>query len=395
MEISPTIKENEKSTSEPVNGLIFTLAHFTHDFYTGMLAPLLPSLITKLSLLNSQAGLLTIFLQWPSLLQPVIGKVADKKDLKFCITLGPAFTGLFMSLIGIVPNYFTLALTLILAGISSAAFHSIGPAILGRRSGGSIGKNLGFWMVAGEVGFMVGPIAAVSLVSLYSLKSTPWLMLIGLGMTVLFHFYFRKFDSEIPPAQTKAQMQDNLKELLPVFIPLMGMIVARAFLRASSETFLPVYLTQRGASIWLAGAGVTILMGSGALGSLTGGALHDRFGIKPILLASVITSSIFTVLLTLTSGFAQIVVIILLGFSSMLFLPVALVYVQNKFPQNRSFVGGLYQAGMFLSQSAAAVIFGAMLDRIGAQSAYLYTAGICLISIPCILALPKQNNLEN
>ena len=250
-------------------------------------------------------------------------------------------------------------------------------------------------MVAGEVGFMVGPIAAVSLVSLYSLKSTPWLMLIGLGMTVLFHFYFRKFDSEIPPAQTKAQMQDNLKELLPVFIPLMGMIVARAFLRASSETFLPVYLTQRGASIWLAGAGVTILMGSGALGSLTGGALHDRFGIKPILLASVITSSIFTVLLTLTSGFAQIVVIILLGFSSMLFLPVALVYVQKKFPQNRSFVGGLYQAGMFLSQSAAAVIFGAMLDRIGAQSAYLYTAGICLISIPCILALPKQNNLEN
>ena len=244
-----TIKEKENVKSKPVNVVIFTLAHFTHDFYAGMLAPLLPSLIEKLSLLNAQAGLLTVFLQWPSLLQPVIGKVADKKDLKFWIIIGPAVTGFFMSLIGVAPSYFVLILFLLMAGISSAGFHAIGPALLGRRSGEHIGKNLGFWMVAGELGFMVGPITAVSLVSLYSLNRTPWLMFAGLGMTVIFHLYFKGFDSQIPPAQTKAQNKENLKELFLVFIPLTGMIIARAFLRASSETFLPVFLTERGASL--------------------------------------------------------------------------------------------------------------------------------------------------
>ena len=389
MEYSAALKEKEKSTSKPVNVIVFTLAHFTHDFYAGMLAPLLPALIEKLSLLNTQAGFLVVFLQWPSLLQPLIGRVADKKDLKFWITAGPAVTGFFMSLLGIAPDYITLAFFLILAGISSAGFHAIGPALLGRRSGHHIGKNLAFWMVAGEVGFMAGPIAAVSLVSLYSLNRTPWLMLIGLGMSVVFHLYFQRFDSEMPSSKDGTNKTTDLKSLLLVFIPLAGMILARAFLRAGSETFLPVYLTQRGASLWLAGAGVTILMGAGAAGSLSGGALQSRIGIKPLLLTSVVASAIFTVLLTLTSGVAQLLVIILLGFSSMLFLPVALVYVQNKFPQNRSFVSGLYQASMFLSQSAAAIIFGRMLDTIGSQSAYLITAGICLISIPCILALPR------
>ena len=55
MELTTTNKEYKKSESKPVNVMMFTLAHFTHDFYAGMLAPLLPSLIEEI-----------IFIEFPS-----------------------------------------------------------------------------------------------------------------------------------------------------------------------------------------------------------------------------------------------------------------------------------------------------------------------------------------
>jgi hypothetical protein len=48
-------------------------AHFVHDLYSSFLAPLLPVLIESLSLTKTAAGLLSVFYQWPSLLQPLIG----------------------------------------------------------------------------------------------------------------------------------------------------------------------------------------------------------------------------------------------------------------------------------------------------------------------------------
>ena len=48
----------------------FAVGHAIHDTYTGFLPPLLPVLISKLALSKTEAGLLTAFMQSPSILQP-------------------------------------------------------------------------------------------------------------------------------------------------------------------------------------------------------------------------------------------------------------------------------------------------------------------------------------
>ncbi len=45
-------------------------AHLVHDLYPAFLAPLLPVLIENLSLTKTAAGLLSVFYQFPSLIQP-------------------------------------------------------------------------------------------------------------------------------------------------------------------------------------------------------------------------------------------------------------------------------------------------------------------------------------
>ena len=63
-------------------------AHAVHDTYTAFLSPLLPLLIENLALTKAAAGLLTVFAQGPSLLQPFIGHLADRVDLRLLVVLG-------------------------------------------------------------------------------------------------------------------------------------------------------------------------------------------------------------------------------------------------------------------------------------------------------------------
>jgi hypothetical protein len=64
------------------NVITITSSHFLNDLYSAFLAPILPLLIEKLSLSYTQAGSLTAFMQFPSLLNPLIGYLDDKINLR-------------------------------------------------------------------------------------------------------------------------------------------------------------------------------------------------------------------------------------------------------------------------------------------------------------------------
>ena len=144
------IAEAEQFQTDRV--LTISAGHAVHDTYTGFLPPLLPALIDNLSLTKAEAGLLTVFNQVPSLLQPVIGHLADRVSLRYLVILSPAVTATAMSLLGIAPLYAMLALLLMVTGLSSAVLHAVAPVIAGRLSGKSLGRGMGIWMVGGELG---------------------------------------------------------------------------------------------------------------------------------------------------------------------------------------------------------------------------------------------------
>src|SRR5512136_1160626 len=87
-------------------------AHFIHDTYSAFLAPLLPFLIEKLSLTYTQAGSLSAITQLPSLLNPIIGYLDDKVNLRIFIILATAVSATTMSCLGIAPSYVSLTILL-------------------------------------------------------------------------------------------------------------------------------------------------------------------------------------------------------------------------------------------------------------------------------------------
>jgi len=61
-------------------------------------------------------------------------------------------------------------------------------------------------------------------------------------------------------------------------------------LSASLTTYLPTFLSEEGATLWFAGASLSVLEAAGVVGTLLGGSLSDRLGRRQVLAISLLTT---------------------------------------------------------------------------------------------------------
>jgi FSR family fosmidomycin resistance protein-like MFS transporter len=370
-------------------GRVLTLSggHAIHDTYTGFLPSLLPLFIANMALSKTEAGLLSVFQQGPSLLQPFIGHVADRTNLRILVVLAPAVTAVMMSLLGIAPGYVFLALFLAVVGTSSASMHAIGPVMVGKLSGRSLGRGMGFWMVGGELGRTLGPIVIVTGIELLGLRGTPLLMIGGLLASSVLFLLLRGMVVSFPEAGEGLPWREGLRTMGPFILPLAGIILTSAFMLAALTTFLPTYLSEEGANLWLAGAALSILQAAGVVGALAGGAISDRLGQRAVLFGSMLVTPLLMFAFLASGGWVRFPLLILLGFTALTTPPVSMALVQARFPENRALANGIYMALNFILRSVVVVALGIMGDRFGLGFAFGASAVITLLGIPLLLLL--------
>ncbi len=385
--VSQALEESKLQTGRV---LTISAGHAVHDTYTAFLSPLLPVFIEKLALSNAQAGLLTVFNQAPSLLQPLIGHLADRLTLRFIVILTPAVTATGMSLLGVAPDYLVLAFLLTVVGLSSATLHSVGPVIAGRLSGRNLGRGMGFWMVGGELGRTLGPLIIVAAIQFLGLGGTPWLMIGGWLTSLL--LYFALSDVGARPAVTAQGLpwQQALRVMGPLLVPLAGIIIVRSFMSAALTTYLPIFLTTEGAELWFAGVSLSILEAAGVVGALLGGSLSDQLGRRTVLLISLLATPALMLLFVAASGWVRLPLLLALGLTSLSVTPVLMALVQESSPQNRALANGTYMSLSFLIRSGVVVLVGAMGDLWGMRAAFIASAVIPLLGLPFLRLLPGK-----
>nr|MBC7245306.1 MFS transporter [Chloroflexota bacterium] len=368
--------------------LTIAAGHMLHDTYTGFLAPLLPVFIANLGLSKAQAGALTIFQQGPSLLQPAIGHLADRFNLRHLVFLGPAIAAVMMSLLVIAPSYMVLVLLLTVVGLSSAGFHAVGPAVAGQLSGRRLGQGMSFWMVGAEVARTFSPLIVVTALHLLTIRRLPWLMLIGLLGAALLYARLKDVPFQLTTTEQPAPWKEALLSMRRVMLPLAGVLTLRAFLVAALTTHLPILISEEGSDLWLAGASLSLVQGGGAIGVLVAGSLSDRLGRKPTILATLLIAPPLLLLFLAIKGWLRLPLLFLLGFTTLSNNPVMMAMVQESFPSNRAMANGMYLAMTFVSSSIMAVLVGMLGDLFGLRLAFTISALAPLLGVPLILLLP-------
>ena len=371
--------------------LTVSTGHAVHDTYSGFLAPLLPIFINTLSLTKTDASLLMLFRQAPSVFQPVIGHLADRLNLRILVILGPAITGIAMSLLGISPGYALLVALLVIAGSSSAAFHAVGPAMAGSLSGPNLGRGMGIWMLAGELGRTLGPILVVSVIGLYTMTGITWLAPCGIVCSIILYIRLKKVAGQGRNRSQALPWKSALKRMAPVLKPLSGIVFVRSFMLAALTPFLPTFLNEEGASLWLAGASLSVLEGSGVAGALLGGWVSDRLGRKTVLGFSMLMTPVTTFVFLSVQGRVLFPVLIVLGITALSTGPVVMAIVQESCPENRAFANGFYMGASFGLRGVATLLLGIMADAYGLRQAFSISAVLMVLGLGMVFKLPGQN----
>ncbi|MGI5836767.1 MAG: MFS transporter, partial [Chloroflexota bacterium] len=205
-----------------------SLAHFTHDLYPAFLAPILPLLIEKLSIPLAAAGALATIHRSGSLLQPFLGLWADKADCRWFVILAPTGTALSMSLLGVAPDYFSVALLLIIASISMAAFHPAAASAVTRASGRRWGTGSSWYATGGELARAVGPIYIVTIVGWVGLEGSVIAVIPGLILSAILYRQLRKSSISLAGSSSVSAIWESMKEQRRPLLLLSGLVLFRS-----------------------------------------------------------------------------------------------------------------------------------------------------------------------
>lgn len=370
------------------NVVLISIAHFIHDVYSSFLAPILPLLIEKLSMSYTQAGFLTVIQRLPSLLNPMVGILADRISVKYFVIISPAITVVVMSLLGLAPTYIILGALLLFMGIGASMFHVPAPVMIKQISGKRIGKGMSFFMLGGELARSIGPLVILGAISSWGLEGT--YKLIPFGLTASFFLYLR-FKNLTPPSHevknTNKKIISALKEYKHLFLMIIGILFFTSIIKGTITTFLTVYLTNQGDTLWYAGTALSVFQFAGAGGTFLSGTISDKVGRKNVLLISAILNPVLLFIFILTSGVFSFVVLLILGFFLFAFTPVLLAIVNESKSEFPTFLNGVFMTINFLTGAFTISLIGLSADIFSLESTYIIAAFTGLATIPFVIKL--------
>ena len=394
-----------------------SFAHFSHDSFMAFLAPILPLLIAKFGLTYSMAALIGISRNIPTLFNPVIGSVADRYNLKFFVILGPALSGVFMLSMGIAPNFAVLLLLGLGASISSAIFHIPCAPLIKKFAGNKMGFAMSIYMIGGESARALGPIIALTVVSIFGLSGMYKVLPICILIAFIIFMALRDIPYIKPTEKhsVKGSILETITHGKLFFIAIFGVFLTKIFTASLTGALLPTYLVSEGHSAWMGGICLSITQISAIFGLMFSGYLADKYGRLKILTFIIICApltmlgwlfaeSIFTnahifggdpqttiqiVKMLFTSGWYFILSLFIFGVVAYADMPIYLSLVQSygfKFPATAN--GVFFMAHFFLS-SIGVFMAGRMSDILSMHTAFRIFAGISFLGILFIPLLRK------
>jgi FSR family fosmidomycin resistance protein-like MFS transporter len=368
---------------------MLSAAHFAHDCYPAFLGVLLPLLIPKLGLSLAAAGLVASGIRWSTALQPLLGHWADRRDVRRWVIVAPTSTAVCMSLIGVAPGEAVLVVLLLMTGLSHAVFHPAAGSMVTRAAGGRWGKGTAWFMTAGELGRVVGPVFIAAVVAAVGLERSCSAFVPGLFASVL--LYTRLSGPAGPrPAEPPPSLRDATRGAgLPV-VALCAAMALRAVANVGIVIFYPTLVVSEGISLLGAGLALTVYELGGAAGAYLGGTVSDRVGRYRVLILGLVCGIpvVGTALLLDPSPLSWLL-LCLGGFLLLSGLPVELVAMQELYPDNRSYAVGLSYFMKAVGGIVATIGAGVLGDLLGLRLALTIGLAVGLLAVPCLLVRPR------
>lgn len=336
-------KKSEISNRKALTWL--SLAHMANDTYSGFLNPIMPFIAVKIGITMAMATVIMSIAQiCASMFQPIFGFWADNMVKRAFIFWGLIFGSLFVPLATNAPNAFILTLFVILGNLGGSFFHPQALGFISKFSKGNFVSNMGIFISAGTIGFSFGPIISALVKDHLGLDKIPYTAIVGLVIAMfMFKFVPKMYKPDVKVEHKN--LKESFKEILSnkYMIILMVIAIMKSLITNSSMILLPFLWKDMGHSASYIGIALFLFMLAGGLGSYLSGKVESKIGAKKVFYISMIGTLPITALFVATyrvHPIISVVIFVLMGFITMLAVPVTMVIAQRLLPEYRSIVSG-------------------------------------------------------
>jgi FSR family fosmidomycin resistance protein-like MFS transporter len=353
---------------------ILSAGHLVTDVNQGALPAILPFFKEALNLSYTTAGTILLFGNLTSsVIQPAFGYLSDRRPIGWFLPLAPFIACLGMSLTGLTSNYFLLLLCVIVSGFGIASFHPEGFKTAYFFTGEKKATGMSIFAVGGSLGIALGPVWALTLVTSFGLKGTLGMIIPGIIIVAILLLSVSWLTTPMQDAFTqvkeeaKQPLSKNQKKSLFLLI---SVVTVRSWAQLGLVSYIPFYYIDylKGNPLY-AGKLVSTFLMAGALGTLIGSPLADRWGHKKFLLITLFLSSPLLILFYNTRG---LIAFILLGISGMVLVSsfaLTTVMAQGLLPQHLGMASGLMVGFAIGAGGVGVTLLGTIADIWGVPMA--------------------------
>jgi FSR family fosmidomycin resistance protein-like MFS transporter len=364
--------------------------HFATDFANGALPALLPFLVTKFGLSYTLAGLLILASAISSsVIQPLFGLWSDSRGAIWLLPGGVALGGIGIGLASASPRYWLVLACVVLSGVGVAAYHPEGSKFAAFASGRKRASGMSLFSLGGNLGYALGATAATPLVLWLGLSGGLLLALPCLAVAAVLLAltpFLRGFTPE-ETAERKASHGRDRPGALALLLTVIGFRSAAWF---GLITFIPLWEISLGHSKAYGNHVLSLMLLTGGIGTLVAGPLADRFGRRPILLASLSATAPLIFVFVAIGGIPGLVAIALVGACVISTFGVTMVMSQEYLPRRIGLASGL-SIGLSIGLGGiAAVILGRVADSVDLRAAMYVAAAAAVVAIVPALLLPRS-----
>lgn len=348
-----------------------SFAHLLNDMMQSIIPSIYPIIKNQYGFTFGQIGIITLVFQMTSsLLQPLVGRVADRHPMPYALSSGMVFTLIGIILLSVANKYAFIILAVGVIGMGSSIFHPEASRIAQLAGGRKKGLAQSIFQVGGNGGSAIGPLLAAVIVIPYGQRSIIWFAIAAFVAGITLLPVGKWYKSVLHrPASRKMIVSPAIKDLSRSRINwaiaiLCVLTFSKYFYMASMTSYFTFFLIDKfGVDIKVSQLCLFAFMAAVAIGTILGGSIGDRYGRKYVIWGSILGAAPFTLALPYVNFTLTIILAVIIGLVISSAFSAILVYATELKPDKVGMMAGLFFGLNFGLGGIGSAFFGWLADK--------------------------------
>ncbi len=365
---------------------LMSLGHFCSDINQGALSAVLPFLIAAHGYSYATAASLVMISNLVgSAVQPLIGYLSDKRSTTWAIPAGVLMAGSGIALTGFTSSFFGLCIAVVISGTGVSLFHPQAVKLVNYASdANNKARSIGIFSFGGSLGFSLGPMLVSTAILAVGMHGTAVFLALALVSSTIFFSQYKSM-SELGAGRSRAGSGGGAAgaDDWRAFGRLCFVIFGRSIMMCGMNTFLALYwIHELGQTERAGSAALSVYYAMGAICTLLGGRLADRFGCRRMIKISLSFFVPAVLLLVLTHNLYLASALLLPIVASLYFSYSPMVVLgQQYLPNHVGFASGVTLGLAISIGGIMAPVLGMVADRFSLSAAFCAMAALALIPL--------------